>query len=373
MNISSPHDTFFKNMMGRVEIAKTYIRHYIPEEITSRMDLSTLEVDTEGYVDSDLKTHFTDVVATVQLTDGQPADIYILFEHKSGLDKLARLQILKYMVHKWFQWIKNRELPDGRLPIVIPVVVYHGIRKWTYSLEFSDLFRMPSDDFRRFVPTFTHILHDISHIDENAFRVSVEIHVFLKLLKYASRPDLNHKLPGIISLLQNLKNKDRITEYLPVIIRYILNAGKMSVNEMKKAFKSLPKGEETVETTADMLIQEGREQGIVQGIEKGIVQGIEKGIEKGIQIGESRARYRSIQDMLQELLQERFDSTDPLLMEKIRSIESVETLKELFRKALRTDSLQEFSRIVDRCLQPEGCRGELKTPRKGCRRAGIED
>jgi flagellar biosynthesis/type III secretory pathway protein FliH len=147
---------------------------------------------------------------------------------------------------------------------------------------------------------------------------------------------------------------------LPVIIRTILNAGKMSVNEMKKAFKSLPKGEKTVETTADMLIQEGREQGIeqgiVQGIEKGIVQGIvqgiEKGIEKGIQIGESRARYRSIQDMLQELLQERFDSTDPQLMEKIRSIESAETLKELFRKALRTDSLQEFSRIVDRCLQP---------------------
>jgi hypothetical protein len=28
-------------------------------DISSRMDLSTLEVDTEGYVDDQLKTHFS--------------------------------------------------------------------------------------------------------------------------------------------------------------------------------------------------------------------------------------------------------------------------------------------------------------------------
>jgi len=75
-DISSPHDVYFKKMMGKVKIARDYIRHNLPVEITSWMDLSTLEVDTEGYVDDQLKTHFSDVVATVQLTDGQPADIY---------------------------------------------------------------------------------------------------------------------------------------------------------------------------------------------------------------------------------------------------------------------------------------------------------
>ena len=48
--------------------------------------MDTLEVDTEGYVDDHLKEYFSDVVATVQLTDGQLSDIYILFEHKSGVD-----------------------------------------------------------------------------------------------------------------------------------------------------------------------------------------------------------------------------------------------------------------------------------------------
>ncbi len=94
-------------------------------------------------------------------------------------------------------------------------------------------------------------------MDEKAFRESVDIQVFLMLLKYIYHPDLNQKLPEIMSLLHELKDKDRITEYLPIIIRYILKAGKVSVDEIKKAVKSLPKGEETVETTADQLIQEG--------------------------------------------------------------------------------------------------------------------
>jgi hypothetical protein len=40
--------------MGRVENTRTYIKHYLPAEITSRMDMDTLEVDIEGYVDDDL-------------------------------------------------------------------------------------------------------------------------------------------------------------------------------------------------------------------------------------------------------------------------------------------------------------------------------
>jgi predicted transposase/invertase (TIGR01784 family) len=351
-------------MMGRVEIARAYIRHKLPVEITSWMDLTTLEVDTEGYVDDQLKTHFSDVVATVQLTDGQPADIYILFEHKSGPDILVRIQVLKYMVQKWFKWIKDRNLFEGYLPIVIPVVVYHGRQKWKYSQEFIDLFRLPSADFLPYVPQFRHILNDISHMDENAFRESVDVQVFLMLLKYIFHPDLNQKLPEIMSLLHELKDKDRITEYLPIIIRYILKAGKVSVDEIKKAVKSLPKGEETVETTADQLIQEGIKRGIqigeskgeLRGIQigesKGELRGIQIGESRGIQIGESRGESRGIQVMINELLQERFDIVHPSISQKIKSIESTETLKALFRKALKIESLQEFDRTIDRVLQP---------------------
>jgi predicted transposase/invertase (TIGR01784 family) len=326
-DLSPSHDEFFKNMMGRVAIARKYIQHCLPLEITSLMDMDTLEVDSEGYVDDHLKECFSDVVATVQLTDGQLSDIYILFEHKSGLDKLVRLQVLKYMVSKWSKWVKDKDIFEGYLPIVIPIVVYHGVEKWQYSTEFSDMFRLPSEDFRLFTPKFNHILHDISHVDEKSFKASVDIQTFLLLLKYIYRPELSHKLPEILSLLNELKDKDRITEYLPIIIKYILSVGKVSLDEIKEAVKSLPKGDETVETTADQLRQEG------------------------IQIGEVR-EAKGIQSMIQELLQERFDVIQPVLAEKVKRVESIETLKLLFRQALKTESMQEFNRVVDRILQP---------------------
>jgi len=203
-------------------------------------------------------------------------------------------------------------------------VVYHGAAEWQYSTEFSDMFRLPSEDFRLFTPKFNYILHDISHVDEESFKASVDIQTFLLLLKYIYRPELSHKLPEILSLLNELKDKDQITEYLPIIIKYILSVGKVSLDEIKEAVKSLPKGDETVETTAYQLRQEG------------------------IQIGEAKG----IQSMIHELLQERFDVIQPVLAEKVKRVESIETLKLLFRQALKTESMQEFNRVVDRILQP---------------------
>ena len=52
--------------------------------------------------------------------------------------------------------------------------------------------------------------------------------------------------------------------------------------------------------------------------------------------------------MLQEILFDKFDMLHPPLEEKIKSINSQETLKYLFRKAMKVESIQEFSRIIDR-------------------------
>ena len=198
------------------------------------------------------------------------------------------------------------------------------------------MFRLPSEDFRLFTPKFNYILHDISHVDEESFKASVDIQTFLLLLKYIYRPELSHKLPEILSLLNELKDKDQITEYLPIIIKYILSVGKVSLDEIKEAVKSLPKGDETVETTAYQLRQEGKKQGI----------------QIGEVIGEAKGEAKAIQSMIQELLQERFGVIHPVLAGKVKIIESTETLKGLYRQALKTESMQEFNRVVDRILQP---------------------
>jgi predicted transposase YdaD len=63
-DISSPHDEFFKYFMSQVEVVRTYIENFLPAEITAHLNLDTIVVDIEGYVDDDLKAYFSDVVAT---------------------------------------------------------------------------------------------------------------------------------------------------------------------------------------------------------------------------------------------------------------------------------------------------------------------
>lgn len=330
----TPHDGFFKEIFSREEVVREFIEHYLPAEISSKFVLSTLSVDMEGYIAEEFREYFSDVVATVQLQDGQGAEVYLLFEHKSGPDSMARLQVLNYMVQKWMQVYRNGELRGEPLPIIIPVVIYHGKRRWRYSLEFTDLFRLPSEDFRVYVPEFSHLLHDISHIDEEAFKSTTLLEIIQLLFKYIYYPELRHKLPEVASLLNQLKDKERITEYLEVIVGYVLSAGQVDVEDVRRVVKTLPQGEEIVNTAAENLRQEGYDRAIQ---EKG------KWISEGEQRGE--------QNMLIEALQEKFGPVHPALVNKVRSIQSTETLKGLFRQIFKLNSLEEFTREVDKTLK----------------------
>jgi hypothetical protein len=114
------------------------------------------------------------------------------------------------------------------------------------------------------------------------------------------------------------------------------NSANLDREKIKAAVRNVPKGEEIVETTASRLRQEGFDEGVLIGEAR----------------GETRGETRGIQIMLEEFLQERFGVIHPVLTNKIKSIEATNTLRGLFRQALKVESMQEFNRILDRMLQP---------------------
>jgi hypothetical protein len=61
--------------------------------------------------------------------------VYILVEHKSYPDNRVALQLMHYMAGLWRQW---NQLP---LPVIHPVVLYHGTRRWTAPTQLIDLHR----------------------------------------------------------------------------------------------------------------------------------------------------------------------------------------------------------------------------------------
>mgnify|MGYP000232194211 CR=1 FL=1 len=329
--ITNAHDACFKSFFSREEFVRDFIQYYIPDEIKRHLDLSSIEIDMQGYISQEFKEFYSDVVASLTfLGRDQDLDMYFLFEHKSTPDRFARLQTLNYQVQKWMHMLKNQKL-GKQLPIIVPVVIYHGESKWKYSLFFEDYFNLPSEAFKDFIPKYRHILHDIHSMGDESFKTSSIMEIFHLLLKYIHYPELDIKLQEIYDLIETLPDEDNAKEYLKIIVRYVLIAGPLATDRVIQHTKRFPGGEEMAGTA---------------------LQEIEERVEKTRKPHwEQQGEVKATQNHIIATLTERFDVVGSALSEKIKSITSLDTLDALFRKSHRVNSLDEFRELVDRALE----------------------
>ncbi|HUM71800.1 MAG TPA: Rpn family recombination-promoting nuclease/putative transposase, partial [Chloroflexota bacterium] len=54
-DLTNPHDRFFKETFGRIEVARDFFAHYLPETVTAVLDLDTLELQSGNFIDPDLQ------------------------------------------------------------------------------------------------------------------------------------------------------------------------------------------------------------------------------------------------------------------------------------------------------------------------------
>ncbi len=150
-NIKNPHDLFFKASFRRSATARAFCRHYLPPEIAGSLDLETLEVKSGDFVDKRLRAHFTDLLYQIALRGGGTAHIYLLLEHKSAPDEGVVLQLGRYL----FGLLERLQREGAqRLPLVLPVVLYHGKAAWHVPECLSALFEIPApaSAWQPFVP-----------------------------------------------------------------------------------------------------------------------------------------------------------------------------------------------------------------------------
>lgn len=134
--VNKPHDKFFKETLGDVSVAQDFIHHYLPEEILGIIDTSSISPEKDSFITKDLEEYFSDLLFSVTM-NGEEGYLYFLFEHKSYEEKSISFQLLKYMIEIWENKL-NKEKTD-ELPIVIPLVIYHGRQKWSMARTLGDL------------------------------------------------------------------------------------------------------------------------------------------------------------------------------------------------------------------------------------------
>ena len=331
MSVRNPHDTF-RQMFAQPEVAADFLHNYLPPAVRDQLDLSTVELQQDSFVDDELREHFADLLFHVSLHNGDIAFVYALLEHKSQPEPLVAFQLLRYMVRIW----ERSQRDEGALPLIIPIVVYHGEQKWRVPHSFSELFTGP-EALRGYWPDFAYALTDLSAYSDDELRGEVVLRVALLALKTIFARDAANRLPGILTLLRRgLTDEQRALEYLQTVLLYLGRNQYLEEDDLRAAIATALADEE--EGSAFMSIAEKWE---AKGREQGIELGVEQGREEGREEGREAARA-----MVFSLLNHQFESLPQSIVQKLYNC-SLDQLRALHNPFLEATSLAQVEQYLD--------------------------
>ena len=317
-SLPNPHDAFFRHSFARVETARQFLLTFLPAEVCAVLDLRSLHLTKESFVDADLKSSQSDLLFEVSLA-GQPTDaeapadhessnnprrralVYVLFEHKSTPEPTTPLQLLRYMVRIWEQRQKQ-SLP---LPPVIPVIVYHGVQEWTTARTLQELLEGPAE-LLAYTPDFVSHLIDLGRYNDDDLPQEHLTQAALLLLKYIARTELADRLGRVLALLRELLSQPDGLEKLRAFLVYVsVGTKQVSQQQLRLQIEKIygQRGTEIMRTIAEEWVEEGREEGREEGLRAGIQAVVELRFPEGCQRLTNRLESIRSADRLSELLQ----------------------------------------------------------------------
>ena len=271
-----PHDGLFRRGFGDPKHAGSELRSVLSAEVAAHIDLEHLEPVAASFVDDYLSQVHSDLLFRTTF-DGDDAYLYFLIEHQSSPDDLMAFRMLRYQVRIWERHLKTEPTTSGKtgLPMIVPVVLYQGHRRWTAPTDIADIIKVSdhaATAFADLLPHVRYILDDLTVVDEAAMRarpLTPAARIAALLLGPASKDaDVTTTLRASLDDWQTVADTE--PALLVVFFTYLLIVGETQADDITHFAAQLgQEAKEAAVTTAQRLRQEGIEQGISQGISLG--------------------------------------------------------------------------------------------------------
>lgn len=272
--VPNPHDLIFKAVFGQPEHARGALRAILPAVLADGLDWSELTLQPGSFVDAALRQQHTDLLYAATWRDGGEALVYLLFEHQSAPPTEGRMaeRLLGYQVRIWDRWRVDH--PKARtLPMILPIVMYHGASPWPEPRAFDALLDVPAGLRPALEPhlvRFTYLLHDLSEISDDELREGAIRTALSKLVamcfKYArTRADFVEILGRWMDVAREVIRAPHGLEALAQVMRYILEVNEHVNPEELQGLLERDLGAEAkgaIMTAGQQLIEQGRQQGI---------------------------------------------------------------------------------------------------------------
>ncbi len=265
-HVKNPHDAMVKVAFRKIELARSFFRKYLPRRIAELLDLDILEIRNGSYVDEKLRDRHSDIVYGTRIKKTE-AFLYLLFEHQSAPDRFFVFRLLCYIVNLWREYLDQN--PKAKtLPVVIPLLLYHGKEKWNAPDRMWKLLD-GGENFREYVPDFSFELYSLADYEDESLLVGdfMALGVVLYLMKHIFDRDFGEVFVKAMKYLANIRDKRTQLEFLELALRYAYHAR----NDEKAAVHNyIERGIEQInEKDARRLAMSVAEQIRQEGIKKG--------------------------------------------------------------------------------------------------------
>ena len=250
------HDEMFRRSLENPIIAKEFIQTYLPKEISSQIDVNTLALVKETFVEEDLKKSLSDVLCKAKF-NGVDGYIYFLIEHQSTSEHWMSFRLLKYIVNILDHHKRHTE--SKKLPPVYATVFYTGKSKYNSPVKLWDLFDNPEIMQQFFTNGYN--LIDLTQIEDKVLLQQNLAGVMSLVMKHSYERDLDllvNALKAVHVLEQLYNNPEMMNDFIKSILCYY-NINNKELTKIQNEVK---------EMGVARYYQEGIDEGIQQGIQQ---------------------------------------------------------------------------------------------------------
>ncbi|NBO66271.1 MAG: hypothetical protein EBU88_15750 [Acidobacteria bacterium] len=254
--LPTPHNNFFHYALSHVEAARDLIQTHLPADLVQVLDLESLELQKDSFVDEDLRQSFSDLLYSVQLAgvNGEPIE---------GQVPMTCFQLLRYIVRIWEQRLRN----GLTLCPVFPLVIYHGQEYWLAPRSLEELIGGPRAAFEYGVRMSYPVL-DIARVPDESLARDPFLQSVLGLLKYSRRRDFEEKLEFLLQCLLKSGTFEVRPEHVEAIFVYISSASpSIPIEKLTMTIEKLFHTQVEPGSIADRFIKQGRQEGEIHLIQ----------------------------------------------------------------------------------------------------------
>ena len=251
--VVNSHDAFFKSTFSYLDVAQSYIKHFMDKNLVQNIDLESLTLETTSYVTPSLEEYFADLGWSAKYKTTN-IKIAFLFEHKSYVVNEPHVQLMRYIVEHLEKQIKDKE----KLTVVIPIIIYHGEGEWKIR-PFHEYFEGIDDVLKQYIPNFTYQLTDLGdYSDQELIDMGIGklLNVFLAMLHIRDLEYIRNNFETIFIAAE--KYFEGNENFLNLIFVYLYKNIELSGNEMESIVRAIQTPlKDFAMSTYDLIIEKG--------------------------------------------------------------------------------------------------------------------